>query len=59
MKMPKQTAPIARNLNTTAQAADQNAVEASANWGKIGGIGSAIGAGITGLQALKDWFRGN
>ncbi|MGB5970472.1 MAG: hypothetical protein WBG70_19320 [Spirulinaceae cyanobacterium] len=57
--MPKQTAPIARNLNTTAQAADQNAVEASANWGKIGGIGSAIGAGITGLQALKDWFRGN
>ena len=27
--MPKQTAPIARNLNTTAQAAEQNGVEAS------------------------------
>ncbi|MGB5970473.1 MAG: hypothetical protein WBG70_19325 [Spirulinaceae cyanobacterium] len=36
MKMPKQAVPIARNLNTTAQAADQNGVEASANWGRIG-----------------------
>lgn len=35
MKRPKQTAPIARNLNTTAQAADQNGVEASINWGGL------------------------
>ncbi|MGB3694796.1 MAG: hypothetical protein WA999_18955 [Spirulinaceae cyanobacterium] len=27
--MPKQTAPIARNLNTTAQSSEQNGVEAS------------------------------
>ena len=36
MKMPKQTAPIARNLNTTAQAADQNGIEASVPWGTVG-----------------------
>lgn len=34
MKMPKQVAPIARNLNTTAQATDQNGVEASF-WGSV------------------------
>ncbi len=42
-KMPKQTAPIARNLNTTAQASDQNSgVEASIPWGLLAGAIPAI-----------------
>lgn len=36
-KMPRQAAPIARNLNTTAQAADQNGVEASVPWPLLAG----------------------
>ena len=59
MKMPKQTAPIARNLNTTAQAADQNGIEAARlSSSQTGAIGSVAGALIAGAQALKDWIGG-
>ena len=48
LNMPKQTAPVVRNLNTTAQAGEQNGVEASINWSSVLEIGRQVATGIAG-----------